>query len=63
MARTRMERQAAEYRRVMGPEALARQVDSKRCPACLGVKPSGHKRDCPYWGGREPLPPEHAWCA
>lgn len=56
MGNLRMERQAAEYRRLMGAEATERQAAlTGRCPACLGTQPAGHKRDCPYWGGREPL--------
>lgn len=48
--------QAEEYRRLMGRAALERQLAPERCPDCLGTKPAGHSRDCPWWGGREPLP-------
>jgi hypothetical protein len=53
---SRTERQVQAYRELMGKEAMARQLVSTRCVECGGVKPAGHARDCPYWGGREPLP-------
>lgn len=51
----RVERQAAEYRRVMGQEATERQLVPTRCPDCLGTLPYGHRQTCPRYGGREPL--------
>lgn len=60
MAKERVRHQAESYRRVMGQEALERQLSPKRCTTCLGTLPYGHLRSCPWWGGREPLPPQAA---
>lgn len=53
---TKLERQAAEYRRAMGQEATERQLATGRCTTCLGKLPYGHRYDCPWYGGRTPPP-------
>lgn len=60
MARGKVREQAEAYRRLMGQSALERQISPKRCATCLGTLPAGHSRDCPWYGGREPLPPRAA---